>query len=148
MLPDPDNEPSVFLEDGICLPVPFSIAVNLGLPPIVIGRWNRSVGSTTVPETTIDVDRNLRAGEGDVDLATRVTRHGILDPVPQPGPKEQSSKREFRLGIPSGVRGEPTRYFGRGDYATGRRKIVVLDDSDSHGSVYRSWVAGIRGSRG
>lgn len=146
MLPHPDNEPSGSLENGVCLPVPISIVINLGLPPIVIGRWDRGVGITTVPETTVDEDRDLRAGKGDVDLATRSTRYGVLDPVPKTGPEEQPSQCELRLGVPSGVRSEATRDFGCGKHAIGCRRIVVLDDRDSHDPVYRSWVDGIGGS--
>lgn len=67
VLPDAQHEPTLCLEVFGRVGVPRAVGGKLSRPPLGVGHWLSPMLGTPVPEAAVDEDRDLVAGEGDVD---------------------------------------------------------------------------------
>jgi hypothetical protein len=80
VLPDADYGPTVLPETSVGFAIPFSVAVELALPPLGVGLWPGAVLGTGVPEAAVDVDGDAGGPKDDVGTGANAWDRSAVDP--------------------------------------------------------------------
>jgi hypothetical protein len=79
VFPDVHGFPTGCAEALIRVTIPGSVRLDLCQPPVPIAHWRDEVLGTSVPETSVDEDREANSGEGDVNAPPRQPRDRVLN---------------------------------------------------------------------
>lgn len=107
VLPKTKNAPAQISKGTISLPISLDVARQLRLPVVCVRLRSRPMRGATVPETTVDEDRDMRLCEDDVCAYPQRRGQAEVDPVApatrmkptahcQLGPRIASSIRAHR----------------------------------------------------
>lgn len=103
MLPEAEHDPTCLPKGRRRLDVPLPVSGKLGRPVVRMCRRHDSVVGAPVPEASVEVDGEPRAGEDDVSARAQ-TRHGReVDPVAMTSTMEFSTDTKFERGVASSV---------------------------------------------
>lgn len=114
VLPDSLDEPSGLGEVLVGVDVPFLVALDLVGPVPTVGSVNPSpVVRATMPEASIDEDRDALPTEDDVCSATELGDRANVHPVAEARRMECSTDEHLGLGVFPWQRLHPTSDLGR-----------------------------------
>lgn len=105
MLPHAYDLPAGVLKAFVGVTVTSHVATELLAPPVAVALRQRPVFRTSMPETSIDENRNPSAREYEIRAATPEFRERRnVDPVPQPPLMEFAPKGELWIRVPTSLR--------------------------------------------
>lgn len=99
MLPDVKSNPAQSLQLIVTSSIPGDVRVEFVGPPFPVVLWRGAVIGATMPETTIDEDRNTSPGERDVRFAGEGLEVG---PIAEAAIVQLPPECHLRAGIPAG----------------------------------------------
>src|SRR4051794_9147798 len=90
-------------QEPVRIAVPGDVGFELVGPPLRVRFGSRAMSRASVPETTVDEDRDAGACEDDVGATTHAGDDYAVDSVAQPQAVKFSPKRHLGLGVSSGL---------------------------------------------
>lgn len=95
VLPEPEHSPPLSLQQSRRARVTLSIGLEFRLPPVRVVLRRNGVGGATVPEATIDEDRQLCMRKCDIDGPPRESGNGELDAIAKAHCEEFASEGQL-----------------------------------------------------
>ena len=125
MFPDPEAHPTSFVEPQVRVAITQLVFRYLVRPVLGVGGCDSVMVRTTVPETSVEEDRDPCSREDQVGRAAQSLEWLRGDPVAKPKCMDRRTKRDFRLRVPAfvglHVRADPGRRRPRLDHGSKRR---------------------------
>jgi hypothetical protein len=129
MLPDSHHTPARFRESCVGACIPRNVRVKFRLPVSTIRARLSTMLRTPMPETPVNVDRDLRRRKHDVGSSQDTAcPDRSVDAVAQPSAVEFSSKSELRECVPSPIRPH-RRLSGETGRGRIRQSLHAVNDS-------------------
>jgi hypothetical protein len=97
MLPDVDHAPASFSEELVVASIAGSGRGQLLCPPLGVRLRQGSVRRTSMPETTIDEQRDTKSNEHDIGFSREITD---MKPKSEAPPMKGATQRHLGTGVP------------------------------------------------
>mgnify|MGYP001227613457 CR=1 FL=1 len=103
MLPDPDDLPTVVVENPVGFLVTFHVPLDLGLPEVGVGPRSDVMLRTAVPEASVDEDRDPCCAEDEVRCPAEILYRSGIDSEAEAEPVHKRPDPQLRGCVASSV---------------------------------------------